>query len=73
MVNASGSRSGPVRRPRPALRLSLPQQRLQRVPSIRRRTHASQRFQPFLGMVDFEDIHPAGSAVVERSFQQTGA
>jgi hypothetical protein len=32
-----------------------------------------QGFQPFLGMVDFENIHPPGSAVVERSFQETGA
>jgi hypothetical protein len=32
-----------------------------------------QGFKPFLGMVDFEDIHPPGSTVVERPFQETGA
>jgi len=32
-----------------------------------------QGFQPFLGMVDFEDIHSPGSPVVERPFQETGA
>ena len=54
------------------LRLSLLQQRLQGVPSIRCRAHSPQGFQPFLGVIDLEDVHPPGSALVERPFQETG-
>src|SRR2546421_8173250 len=73
MVNASGPSLARVAVRDPLGRPSLPQQRAQRAPSIRRRAHLPQGFQPFLGMVDFEDIHSPGSAVVERSFQETGA
>src|SRR5882762_6889266 len=74
MVNAlgPGSSARVAVRDTP-VRPSLPQQRSQRAPSIRRRAHLPQRFQPFLGIVDFEDIHSPGSAVVERPFQETGA
>ena len=54
------------------LRLSLLQQPLQRVPSIRRRTHSPERCEPFLGRVDFEDIHPSGGPLVERPPQEAG-
>ncbi len=54
-------------------RLSLLQQHLQRVPSLRRRAYSAQGFQPFLSATDFEDVHPPGGAVVERPFQESGA
>lgn len=54
------------------LRLPLLQQRLQRVPSIRCRTHAPEGFEPFPGRVDFEDIHPPGGPLVERPPQEAG-
>src|SRR4029453_6073727 len=54
------------------LRLSLLQQPLQRVPSIRRRTHSPEGCEPFLGRVDFEDIHPSGGPLVERPPQEAG-
>ena len=54
--------------PRP----SLPQQCPERVPSIRRRAHSPQGFQPFLGVVDFEDVHPAGGSLVEGPLQEAG-
>src|SRR6185369_14432809 len=55
------------------LRLSLLQQHLHRVPSVGRRAHAAQRFQPVLGVIDFEDVHPAGGALVQRPFHEAGA
>src|SRR5687768_8351249 len=58
---------------RPRLRPSLLQDCPQRVPSLWRGAHSPQRFQPFLGMADFEDIHPPGGAVVERPLQETDA
>ena len=54
------------------LRLSPLEQRLQGIPSIRRRAHTPQGFQPFLGATDFEDVHPSGGTLGERAFQETG-
>src|SRR5688572_22122909 len=59
--------------PSAVLRLSLLQQRPQRVPSIRGRAHAPQGFQPFLDVIDFENVHPPRGALVERSLEQAGA
>src|SRR5438067_1164594 len=55
------------------LRLSLLQQSLQHVPPIRDRAHASQGLQPVLDVIDFEDVHPAGGAVLERPFKEAAA